>query len=270
MNRSIILEIVRHVLLAIGAVFTLMPVAIMIASAFTPTEDILAGKYLTKVTLANFITVSHQVPIGRYYLNSIIVCVSTFVMQLIVCIPAAYAMARLRYCGRKISIWIINILILVPFQVIAIPIYLMLQWVGLNNTLLSLVLPFIGSAFSIYLLRQFFITLPESMFDAAKIDGASTIRVLLEILIPSSRPAITTLGVFTVTSAWNAYFWPSFILSGQDVQTVPFGVVQYINSEAVTDYGPQMAMATLSVAPLLISFLLAQKSFIQGLAIGKE
>ena len=260
-------QILLHVLLVVGGVFMLGPIAFMLVSAFTPTPDILAGRFLHTLTFDNFVQVAQQVSLATYYANSLIVAASTFVVQMLVCIPAAYAMARLRFRGRTISVWLLGVLILVPFQVLAIPIYLMFRSVGLINTLPALFLPFAGSAFAIYLLRQFFLALPESMFDAAKLDGASTLSVLFEIVVPSSRPALLSLGVFTITAAWNAYFWPSFVLTDQTYATIPFGVVDFINSEAVTAYGPQMAMATLSVLPLLIAFLFAQKQFIRGLAL---
>lgn len=267
MNRHAIRQILIHALLAIGGLFMVGPIAFMLISSVTPTADILAGRYFQSFTLQNFVEVAEQVPLGNYYLNSVTVAVTTFALQVLVCVPAAYALARLRFHGRAIATWMLGVLILVPFQVLAIPIYLMLRAAGLVNTLPALILPFVGSAFSIYLLRQFFLSLPSSMFDAAKLDGAGTLATLAEIVVPSSRPALTSLGVFTITSAWNAYFWPSFVLTDKTAATIPFGVVDFINSEAVTAYGPQMAMATLSVLPLLVAFLIAQKQFIRGLSM---
>ncbi|QBJ96993.1 carbohydrate ABC transporter permease [Rhodococcus sp. ABRD24] len=263
-------QISRHVALAVGGIYMLLPVALMLAGSVTPTADILAGNYLHNATLDNFAQVADRVPLGTYYRNSILVCVCTFLLQVVVCVPAAYAMARLRYRGRDLSVWLLGVLILIPFQVVAIPVYLMFRAVGLIDALPALVLPFVGSAFSIYLLRQFFLSLPGSMFDAARLDGAGTPAIILRLVIPSSRPALVSLGVFTVTAAWNAYFWPSFVLTSDRAATIPFGVVDFVNSDAVTDYGPQMAMATLSVLPLLIAFLFAQRQFIRGLSLAGQ
>ncbi|WP_025156363.1 carbohydrate ABC transporter permease [Leifsonia aquatica] len=263
-------QVARHLLLALGAVYMLAPIAIMLMSAFTPTSDVLAGKYLAHPTLDNFVEVAQRVPLGSYYLNSLLVCAGTLLFQVLVCLPAAYALARLRYRGRALSVWLVGALLLLPFQVLAIPIYLVFREVGLVDTLPALILPFIGSAFAIFLLRQYFLSLPSAMFDAARLDGARTGAILLEIVVPSSRPALLSLGIFTVTSAWNAYFWPSFVLTSRQSATVPFGVVDFINSEAVTEYGPQMAMATLSVLPLVVAFLFAQRQFIRGLALNGQ
>lgn len=263
-------QFVRHGALAVGGIYMLLPVALMLAGSVTPTADIVAGHYLHNVTFSNFAYVADRVPLGAYYRNSILVCASTFLLQVAVCVPAAYAMARLRYRGRDLSVWLLGVLILVPFQVVAIPIYLMFRVVGLIDVLPALVLPFVGSAFSIYLLRQFFLSLPGAMFDAARLDGAGTLATITRLVIPSSRPALVSLGVFTVTAAWNAYFWPSFVLTSAKSATIPFGVVDFVNSDAVTDYGPQMAMATLSVLPLLIAFLIAQRQFIRGLSLSGQ
>lgn len=263
-------QLARHAVLALGGLYMLLPVGLMLAGSVTPTADILAGEYLRNATFDNFARVAERVPLGTYYRNSMLVSVSTFLLQVVVCVPAAYAMARLRYRGRDLSLWLLGVLILIPFQVLAIPIYLMFRSIGLIDVLPALVLPFIGSAFSIYLLRQFFLSLPGAMFDAARLDGAGTAAIVVRLVIPSSRPAIVSLGVFTVTAAWNAYFWPSFVLTSDRAATVPFGVVDFVNSDAVTDYGPQMAMATLSVLPLLIAFLFAQRQFIRGLSLNGQ
>ncbi len=263
-------QLARHAVLALGALYVLGPIVLMLLSAFTPTGDILAGNYLRNATLDNFAEVARRVPLATYYRNSLIVCLGTFALQVLVCVPAAYAMARLRFRGRTVAVWLLGVLILVPFQVLAIPIYLVFRNVGLIDTLPALIMPFVGSAFAIFLLRQFFLSLPQAIFDAAKLDGAGTVSVLLQIVVPSSRPALLSLGVFTITAAWNAYFWPSFVLTTDNASTVPFGVVDFLNSEAVTEYGPQMAMATLSVLPLLVAFLFAHKQFIKGLALNGQ
>ena len=263
-------QVIRHAALLLGGIYMLSPIVLMLISAFTPTADILAGEYLRHPTLDNFVQVADTVPLWRYYLNSVLVCIGTLALQLVVCIPAAYAMARLRYRGRTISVWILGLLILVPFQVLAIPIYLIFRSTGLIDTIAALILPFVGSAFAIFLLRQFFLSLPGAMFDAARLDGAGTAATLLQIVVPSSRPALLSMGIFTITAAWNAYFWPSFVLTSTNSATIPFGVVDFINSEAVTQFGPQMAMATLSVLPLLLAFLFAQRQFIRGLALNGQ
>jgi multiple sugar transport system permease protein len=272
MSGATVRQVARQAAIAVGAVFMLGPILLMLAASFTPTSEIVSGHFLAGATLENYRIVAREVPLGRYYLNSTVVCLATVVLQLLACVPAAYAMARLRYRGRGISYAAVSALILVPFQVIAIPLYLLFRTWGLLDTYTALVLPFVGSAFAVFLLRQFFLSIPSAVFDSARIDGASTLATVLQIVVPSSRPALASLSIFTVTAAWNAYFWPSFVLTGNDsvAATIPFGVMSFLNSESGTNYGPQMAMATLSVLPLLLAFLFAQRQFIAGLSLARH
>lgn len=268
MRKTAIGQALRHLGLLGGAIFMLGPVLMMLVSSFTPTGAILRREFLGSFTLDNYATVFETVPVLTYYRNSLLVCLGTLALQLLVCTPAAFALARLRFRGRDITVAALGALVLIPFQVIAIPIYLIFRQVGLIDTLAALILPFVGSAFAIFLLRQHFLTLPSAICDAAKLDGASTAATLLELVIPSSKPAFISLSVFTITSAWNAYFWPSFALTSNEFATVPFAVISFLNSESGTAYGPQMAMAMLAVLPLLIAYLFAQRQFINGLAMG--
>ncbi len=240
------------------------PIALMLRAAIAPDP---AAMLASGVTLDHVRFALDRVPIGRYYLNSLVVCAVTFALQLLVCVPAAFALARMRFALRTVGFATTVVLMLVPFQVLAIPVYLMLRTAGLVDSLAALVLPFVGSAFGVFLLRQFFLSIPSPVFDAARIDGAGTASVLLRIVVPTARPAIVSFGIFSVTSLWNSYFWPSFVLTDDSSATVPFGVVAFLNTDAGTDYGPQMAVAAMSVLPLLFGFLLAQRQFVHGIAL---
>lgn len=261
-------QLARHLMLALGAVFMLGPVVLMLLAALTPSDAVRAGDLWSgALTLDNLRVAFTQVPIGHLYLNSTIVCVVTFALQLLVCVPAAYALARLRFRLRSVAMGVVVLGMMIPFQVLAIPTYLLLRSAGLVNSLAALVLPFVGSAFGVFLLRQFFLSIPASVLDAARIDGARTGAILLRIVVPTARPALVSFGIFSVVSLWNSYFWPSFVLTDDRSATVPFGVVSFLNTESGTDYGPQMAVAALSVLPLLIGFLVAQRQFVAGVAL---
>lgn len=264
MSRRALGQLVRHLVLAVGGVFMLGPVLLMLRAALAPDPGDLFGGGLT---LEHLRVALEQVPIGRYYVNSVVVCAVTFALQVLVCVPAAYALARLRFRLRRPALAATVVIMLVPFQVLAIPVYLLLRAVGLVDSLAALVLPFVGSAFGVFLLRQFFLSIPTSVFDAARIDGAGTWSVLLRVVVPTARPALVSFGIFSVTALWNSYFWPSFVLTDDSAATVPFGVVAFLNTDAGTDYGPQMAVAALSVLPLLIGFLIAQRQFVRGIAL---
>jgi multiple sugar transport system permease protein len=267
-RRQLLGQVARHLALAVGGVFMLGPVVLMLRASVTPGAvaapgDLLAGG----VTFEHVRMALEQVPLGRYYVNSTVVCVVTFALQVLVCVPAAYALARLRFGLRRLTVGATVVLMFVPFQVLAIPVYLMLRAAGLVDSLAALVLPFVGSAFGVFLLRQFFLSIPATVFDAARIDGAGTVSVLVRVVLPTARPALVSFGIFSVTSLWNSYFWPSFVLTDDSAATVPFGVVAFLNTDAGTEYGPQMAVAALSVLPLLLGFLIAQRQFVRGIAL---
>jgi multiple sugar transport system permease protein len=268
MNRH---QPILHLALAVGAVFILAPFVLMLVTAFSPPGDLATGRLVPdSLTLENFRAALGQVPIIHYYLNGLLVTTTIFVGQVLLAIPAAYALARLRFRGSQLGLWTVLVCLMVPYQVTAIPVYVLLRKLDLINTLAALVLPFIGSAFGVYLLRQFFLTIPQAVFDAARIDGAGTVAVLTRVVLPMSRPALVAFGIFSFVGHWNDYFWPSFVLTDDHAATVPFGIVAFLNSETGTDYGPQMATATLAVLPLLVGFLLAQRQFIGGLALSGQ
>ncbi|WP_201402019.1 carbohydrate ABC transporter permease [Kaistia sp. 32K] len=262
-------QLALHGALALGAVFMLLPFWLMLRTSLTAPDDIFSGGMLalSHPTLENYLRVFRDVPVLRYYLNGIVVVVTIFLGQLVVCVPAAYALSRLHFAGRSASLWLVLGAMMVPYQVTAIPVYVILSGLGLINGLGALILPFVGSAFSVFLLRQFFLTIPASVFESARLDGASPLRVLTSIVLPMARPAITTFGIFSFVSHWNDYFWPSFVLRTDAAATVPFGIVRFLDQELGSEYGPQMAAATLTVLPLLIGFLLAQRQFINGMAM---
>jgi multiple sugar transport system permease protein len=248
--------------LATGAVFMLLPFWLMIRTSFTPETQIFDGGMLAlrQITFDNYARVFAEVPILRYYLNGAFVVITIFIGQVIVCVPAAYALARLRFVGRGLSMWLVLAALMIPYQVTAIPIYVVLAKLGLIDTRAALVVPFIANAFGVFLLRQFFLAIPASVFEAARLDGAGTLRTLIFVVLPMARPALMTFGIFSFVSHWNDYFWPSFVLRTDHAATVPYGIVRFLDAELGSDYGPQMAAATLTVLPLLIGFLLAQSS----------
>ncbi|MGI3124648.1 carbohydrate ABC transporter permease [Nitratireductor sp. PBL-C9] len=258
-----------HLALAAGAVFMLLPFWLMLRTSFTAPDQIFSGNILalSDFSLENYRRVFAEVPLLRYYLNGIFVVTAIFVGQVIVCVPAAYALSRLRFSGREVGLWLVLAAMMVPYHATAIPIYVLLSRFGMINTHGALILPFIGSAFSVFLLRQFFLSIPQSVFESARLDGASSLRTLVHIVFPMARPAIVTFGILSFVSHWNDYFWPSFVLRNDFAATVPFGIVKFLDQELGADYGPQMAAATLTVLPLLVGFLIAQRQLIAGIAM---
>ncbi|MGL4236770.1 carbohydrate ABC transporter permease [Tabrizicola sp.] len=262
-------QIVLHLALTAGAILVLLPFWLMLRTSLTPEERIFEGSLLalSEPTLDNYARVFAEVPVLRYYLNGLIVVGAILIGQIVTCVPAAYALARWRFVGRDLSLWLVLLAIMVPFHATAIPIYVLLAWSGLIDTRGALILPFIGSAFSVFLLRQFFLSLPGSVFDAARLDGAGPMRLLVHVVFPLARPAILTFCLFSFVSHWNDYFWPSFVLRSDHAATVPFGIVRFLDHELGGDFGAQMAAATLTVLPLVLGFLMAQRHFVSGIAL---
>lgn len=267
--RPVTLQFGVHIALALGGMFMLLPFWLMLRTSFTAPDQIFSGNVLalTNFSLENYQRVFAEVPLLRYYLNGIFVVAAIFAGQVLVCVPAAYALSRLRFSGREVGLWIVLAAMMVPYHATAIPIYVLLSHFGMINTHGALILPFIGSAFSVFLLRQFFLSIPQSVFESARLDGASPFRILVHIVFPMARPAIVTFGILSFVSHWNDYFWPSFVLRNDFAATVPFGIVKFLDQELGADYGPQMAAATLTVLPLLIGFLIAQRQLIAGIAM---
>jgi multiple sugar transport system permease protein len=253
--------------LAVAGFFMLLPFGWMVLTSLTPESEVVKGGLPSRLTLQNFIHVLDTVPIGRYYVNGLIVTISTFLAQTLVCVPAAFALARIRFVGARAGLWTVLGCLMVPPQVVALPVYVFLSQLGLLDTRTGLVIPFIGSAFGVFLLRQFFLTIPQSVIDAAKLDGAGTVAMLWRILVPMSRPALVSFGIFSVVAHWNDLFWPLFVLRSTEHATVPYGIVEFISIEAGSQYGAQMAASVMAVAPLLVGFLVAQRQLIEGVAL---
>jgi multiple sugar transport system permease protein len=257
-----------HAALGAGAVIMLCPFAIMVVTSLLPERDILADTYnLHDLTFSNFTTAWSAADWPRYYANSTIVTSVILAGQIVTSIPAGYALARLSFRGRKVAFAILLIALVIPEQITAIPNFLTLSRVNLSDSLPGLFLPFIASAFGIFLFRQFILTIPQSVFDAARLDGVRPAAMLWHVVLPNVRPAILALGVFSVITHWNDLFWPSVILRTQAHYTVPYAIAQFANQENGGSYGAQMAAATLAVIPLIVVFIAAQRTFLRGLAL---
>ncbi len=257
-----------HAALALGAVFFLAPFVMLVAASFSRPEDLAARTLLASPpTLDNYRAALTSVPLVRYFANSIVVTTTILVFQILTGLPAAYALARVRFRGASLGLGMVLLCLMIPHQLAAIPLYVLFARLGLIDTRVALIAPFAVSAFGIYLFRQFILTIPAEVFDAARMDGASTVSVLARVVLPMCRPAILVFAVASFTGHWNDYFWPSFVLTHDRAATVPMGVASFTIAEGGTDYGVQLALATMSVAPLLAGFVVAQRYLARGLAL---
>lgn len=209
-----------------------------------------------------------EAPLLRYLLNGVIVTVSIFLIQIIVALPCAYALSKLRFWGRDVVFGLVIFCLLIPVHAIALPLYIMLSKVGLTNTYAALIVPWTISVFGIFLMRQFFMTVPDDLVDAARMDGMTEFSIVWRVMLPTAIPALLAFAIFSVVAHWNDYFWPRIVVTGtRDLFTPPLGLREFRGDADGSMYGPMMATATIIVTPLIVAFLVAQRRFIEGITL---
>jgi len=218
-------------------------------------------------TFQHYVRAFDEYPILIWVRNTMVIVVFSVIGTLISCTMAAYAFARLRWPDRKLLFGVILATMMLPFQVTIIPMFVLFRTLHWIDTPLPLIIPaFFGSAFFIFLLRQFFIGLPEELMEAARIDGAGEWYILSRIVVPLSKPALLTVAIFASMWAWNDFLGPLIYLSSEDQKTLALGL-QSMVSQYGTEWGMFMASATVMVIPILILFFFAQRYFIEGIAL---
>ncbi|MDE3823628.1 carbohydrate ABC transporter permease [Sinorhizobium meliloti] len=264
--------ILRHAALLVTAALILAPFVWMVSLSIKPPGEIFRASFSLWPEqfygIENYTNAITQAPLLRYMLNGVIVCASILALQIAVCSPAAYALAKIEFAGRDLLFAVILIALLLPHEVLALPLFILGAKIGILNTYAALIFPYVVSPFGIFLFRQFFKTIPDDVVHAARLDGYSEIEIVWKIMIPMALPAIIAFGIFSVVSHWNSLFWPLIAVQSHDLMPPPLGILMFKNEEAGNDYGPLMAAATVVVAPLVIAFLLAQRWFVEGLSSG--
>ncbi|RVH13506.1 carbohydrate ABC transporter permease [Sinorhizobium meliloti] len=264
--------ILRHAALLVTAALILAPFVWMVSLSIKPPGEIFRASFSLWPEqfygIENYTNAITQAPLLRYMLNGVIVCASILALQIAVCSPAAYALAKIEFAGRDLLFAVILIALLLPHEVLALPLFILCAKIGILNTYAALIFPYVVSPFGIFLFRQFFKTIPDDVVHAARLDGYSEIEIVWKIMIPMALPAIIAFGIFSVVSHWNSLFWPLIAVQSHDLMPPPLGILMFKNEEAGNDYGPLMAAATVVVAPLVIAFLLAQRWFVEGLSSG--
>jgi multiple sugar transport system permease protein len=222
--------------------------------------------------IANYADAWHTAPFGTFFLNSALVAFVVVVSNLVVCSLAGYAFARLRFLGSTALFMLLMATLMVPFQVTMIPVFLIVKWFGDNvspylgiNHLGALMLPNLATAFGIFFLRQFFQTVPVELEEAARVDGTSRVGVLFKIVLPLSMPAMSTLAALTILTSWNDFLWPLIVITNTDQMTVPLGL-SYFQGAHQTNWPLLMAGNVMSLVPMLVVFVLAQRYFVQSVA----
>ncbi|MEO1613882.1 MAG: carbohydrate ABC transporter permease, partial [Pseudomonadota bacterium] len=230
-------------------------------------EEVTAGCTKRPIVF-NYTMAFSEAPLLRYLLNGVIVTVSIFLIQVLIALPCAYALAKLRFWGREFVFSLVLFCLLIPVHAIALPLYIMLAKVGLTNTYAALVIPWTISVFGIFLMRQFFMTVPDDLIDAARMDGMSEFSIIWKVMLPTAVPALLAFAIFSVVAHWNDYFWPRIVVTGdRNLFTPPLGLREFKGDADGSFFGPMMATATVIVLPLIVAFLIAQRRFIEGITL---
>lgn len=269
--RRRITDIPVHIaLFAIGTVISI-PIFVAIFTSFTPLSQILADSnsvWSPPWTLSNYETAWTATPFGRYMFNSFVQTGIITVAQVLLSILAAFAFALLRFPGRNLMFVLVLGSLMIPFELTFIPNFVLISNLGWANTYQGLTVPFLASAFGVFMLRQFFMALPRDLYDAALIDGATDWYYLWRVMVPLSRGPIAALTIFSFLGAWNQYLWPLVITNEETMRTAQIGIRFFlVNQERATDWGAIMAGATIVMIPTLLVFLVAQKQLVKGIAM---
>jgi len=218
-------------------------------------------------TLDNYRELFARAGMGRYLANSLLLAVAVTALSMFFNVMAGYAFAKLRFAGRERIFRLMLGALVIPGQVAMVPLFLLLKHLGLVNSYGGIIVPALASIFGIFLVRQYALSIPDDLLEAARIDGASEWRIFGLVVVPLLRPIIVTLAVFTLLGTWNDFMWPLIVLTDQDLYTLPVALAS-LSREHVQDNELMMAGAVLTIVPVLVVFLVLQRYYIQGLTMG--
>lgn len=264
-------KIAAHAVLLLGAAFVLLPFLWMLLTAIRAPEDILSGS-LNPIPqrfygIENVAQALRLAPLHAFMLNGAIVCGGILLVQLLVSIPAAYALAKLDFPGRSLLFSLVICGLSIPIQVPALPLYLGLAQLNLLDTYFAMMLPFFLSVFATFLFRQVFKQFPDEILQAARVDGLGEMEILWRIVVPSAWPAISAFSIFSIVAHWNDLYWPMIVIQRLEYAPPPLGMLFFAGSELGTHYGSLMAGAAIITMPLVVLFLFARRNFVQGITM---
>jgi multiple sugar transport system permease protein len=270
-RRRLLPLVLSHAVLGAGAVVMLAPFAWMLLTSIRPAEEVFGAVFnpipARFAAAENYAAAIVEGGLPRAMLNGAIVCLGILVVQLLAAIPAAYALAKLRFRGRGLLFGLVLFGLCVPIQVPALPLYLALAEAGLLDSFFALTAPFFLSVFGIFLFRQFFRSYPDEVLDAARLDGMGEFEIVWRLATPAAMPAIAAFSVFSVVAHWNDLYWPLIVVTSAELATPPLSLLGFRESEVGGNYGALMASAALVTAPLILTFLFARRAFLRGITM---
>lgn len=252
------------VLLAIA-----FPFIWLLISSFKYEKDIISYPpriFSDTYTLNNYVKVWTTIPLLDYIKNTVIFAGGVVITSVIFDSMAGYAFARMRFTGKSILFYFILLTMMIPFQVYMIPLFIQINKLGLLDTYAGLIIPRMTTAFGIFMMRSFFVTLPKDLEEAARVDGLNEFKIFWKIMLPLSKPAMLSLAIFTLMNSWNDLLYPLILTSSSKMRTLPAGLALF-TGQNISFYGPVMAGTVISMLPLLVAYIFAQKYFIQSSAM---
>ncbi|WP_367565249.1 carbohydrate ABC transporter permease [Lacrimispora sp.] len=267
-NASSRKKLLIHLILIAGIGITVFPFFWMICTSFkTKGESMAIPPTILPQHLVTdaYYSVVTALPFGKIYMNTIFSTAVTVAGQVIICTLAAYSFARIKFPGRDVLFLLVLSILMVPGQIFLVPQYLIIQKMGLLDTLFALFLPNLFSAFGTFMMRQFFLSLPDELEEAAILDGCGRFQILIKIMVPLIKPGIVALVIFTAKFAWNDFMWPMIVNTTTSKMTLA-PALSTLQGQYINDYPAQMAGSVLAVIPMIALFFIFQKQFIEGVA----
>ncbi len=262
-------ELAAYLILGLGALVMILPLFWSLATSFKSYSEVFTNPYgllPQKWQTQNFWEVFKVVPFHLYFLNTLKITALCTVGTLATSAVAAYAFARLRFPGRDFLFWGYLSTLMIPRQITLVPTFVLMKWFGLLDNHLSLILPGLFSAYGTFLLRQFFLTLPFELEEAAVIDGCGYLRRFFQIILPLAKPALATLAIFTMMAQWNDFLYPMIFINSEQNRTLTLGLAIF-RGDADVQWNLLMAATTLTSLPIVVAFLSAQRFFVEGIAM---
>lgn len=265
-------SLIAYFFIIAGAIFTAMPFVWMVLSSFKGAADIAAVPLRWFPTVwhpENYVTVWELMPFSRFYLNSTIIAVVQTFGVLLTASLGAYGFARINFYGRNTAFLLYLGTIMIPGWVTLIPVFKIIRDLGWLDSYQGMIVPGLTSAMATFLLRQFFMTIPTELEDAAFIDGANRLRIYWQVIMPLARPALLTVGLITFMGSWNSLLWPLVVAQSEEMQTLPLGLARLALSGGWVriEWGPLMAATLLSILPIMVIYVFLQNYFIRGIAM---
>jgi multiple sugar transport system permease protein len=265
-------SVLLHTALVVGALAALFPLLWMVAASLMATGEANSSPprlWPQHVTFEHYTALFTRLSVGRYFLNSAVIALAATAVSLFVNSMAGYALAKLPFRGRDRLFRVLLAGLVIPAQVTMLPLFLLLRSMGLVNTYLGAIVPAMATIFGIFLIRQYALSIPDDLLDAARLDGAGELRIYWSVVLPVLRPILATLAIFTFLATWNDFLWPLVVLSDDAKYTLPVALAGLVG-EHVQDTELMMAGSVVTVLPVLVLFVVLQRHYVEGILAGSS